>query len=807
MTNLHEAESCWENSLPSFHGNRKHQSLNSNYEDAGKLHNQTSDSGFFEQLSFGDKFNLSTSLKGDQSHVLGLEDLVNQIVDDDNSLFAFNNICNSTSNANTLLSSLQSDRRDDSSLSSLWSSSLDDSGLHDSSNIQSPLTFPAQFHSTPNYWEDRRSSQLQQSGALNKSSLSQNSMLHNGTSVSQPGNVYVPQRNGNDDNTYNGVEELNRSCDVIERGHFDFDFFNSQTSSTDGRRLSERSSVSSLASQTSRQSCDSLIDLQNIVTKMDISGLGGSLPQNQSHAILSNSGAMQESSFHPMPAFKTTQLTKGNMRFSDENQNLMKNVKSIAEQLSNSSVKRALTFVNDSVNGKHDNIRYNFERGEYCEMYSPINEPEGRFVTQPMNMKVFKPIRSAQHLVQDSPVLLKSTEVKPPIQILKNPLTQNLKTGDQNTMEERVMKSVHLSSTSSPTFLTQTATQNQAYLQQQQNTSKLGTFPANGYTNDSSYTLAPSTASTTPLHLTIPSQHMPMQVFTNGTSPDFIRHAQIPMAPPHPQLLKYGSKIPYMFPPGTLLSQPVIPPDGYDLVAIDAFGRMIPVQYTDMVYEMPPRYVQGCQPMLSTMKMQRRSGPANELHTKLEECYDQYKQMETERKKTEAELARQNPGKKVSSANNIVVPRLPANPSRVDRLIVDSFKEHARIITLVEKMERLRELNIHPSVHSALERWLEGIRKVQARRKEEIVNAANRHRNGSTRNDNEKDITALAAAIAELTMLTRKARTANWCALQMATLDNPDLSHMGIVLQKQDGVNIYRVQQPTMTLAPRPNSQ
>ena len=42
-------------------------------------------------------------------------------------------------------------------------------------------------------------------------------------------------------------------------------------------------------------------------------------------------------------------------------------------------------------------------------------------------------------------------------------------------------------------------------------------------------------------------------------------------------------------------------------------------------------------------------------------------------------MARQNPGKLVSSANNLMVPRLSVNPSRVDRLIVESFREHANV--------------------------------------------------------------------------------------------------------------------------------
>jgi len=152
---------------------------------------------------------------------------------------------------------------------------------------------------------------------------------------------------------------------------------------------------------------------------------------------------------------------------------------------------------------------------------------------------------------------------------------------------------------------------------------------------------------------------------------------------------------------------------------------------------------------LTTSPVTPQPGSAAALKLRVQEATWQFQGLEVDRKKTEAALAKQNPGKRISSSNTVQIPRLPLNPSKLDKLLVDSLREHARVLTLLQRVEIIYGNTRTQDSFNHLAMWKEKILIVMSIRRKERMNQ-------------EEKSELVEEALAKMSLASRKTRTVLW---------------------------------------------
>ncbi|XP_070779090.1 meiosis-specific coiled-coil domain-containing protein MEIOC [Enoplosus armatus] len=173
----------------------------------------------------------------------------------------------------------------------------------------------------------------------------------------------------------------------------------------------------------------------------------------------------------------------------------------------------------------------------------------------------------------------------------------------------------------------------------------------------------------------------------------------------------------------------------------------------------------------TTSMVMNQGGPVIQLYFYLDECYEQWRCLEKERKRTEVILTKTFVGKRTAAVTINNLPKTPPNPTRVDHLIVNQMREQGRVASLLDRMECLHNISLHINIHTALNKHHMAICITQARRKEEIASMS-KHQQQRAYFTEDGDMLLLVIALKDLAATTRKLRTALWCAFQM-TLPKP----------------------------------
>nr|XP_057905431.1 uncharacterized protein moto [Doryrhamphus excisus]XP_057905433.1 uncharacterized protein moto [Doryrhamphus excisus] len=144
-----------------------------------------------------------------------------------------------------------------------------------------------------------------------------------------------------------------------------------------------------------------------------------------------------------------------------------------------------------------------------------------------------------------------------------------------------------------------------------------------------------------------------------------------------------------------------------------------------------------------------------QLYLHLDECYEEWRYLEEEWKKTEVTLAKTFPGEWMPPLTSTSPTVSPAKPSGVEDLILNQKKEQWRVECLLYKMEGVCNIPLHAGVCVALTNHHSTLSRIS-----ELVGVSQHHHR-------DRDTVLLVMGLKELAAATRKLRTALWCALQM----------------------------------------
>ncbi|XP_021176926.2 uncharacterized protein moto [Fundulus heteroclitus] len=173
----------------------------------------------------------------------------------------------------------------------------------------------------------------------------------------------------------------------------------------------------------------------------------------------------------------------------------------------------------------------------------------------------------------------------------------------------------------------------------------------------------------------------------------------------------------------------------------------------------------GMASAVTASPMMNQGSAAFHFHFYLDECYEQCRSLEKERKKMEVLLKKAFPGRRTPVTSNNKPPKTPPRPTRVDYLIVNQMKEQAKVPSLFDRMEYLCGVPLHVNIQAALKRHHMAVCVAQTRCKDS-GNVTKQLQQGTDFIE-DRDNLLMVMALKDLAATTKRLRTALWCALQI----------------------------------------